>query len=198
MSDSEALVRMHRAARARLAERLTTIHERREKVRATLEKLDTEQAELEGERDALAKAEMVYRRMFSWPNDKPVSLPVSEGHAEAEREPRQRRARLGTQRFLMFQVLAHVGIANQNWLAVGTKLPARRVREQMISDIRLGLVGENEEGYYLTPAGLDLHDRFVAYRQAAGKPLPSLENPSDEDDQDEAGTPESMEGATQE
>ena len=205
MSDAHTLMRLNREAQAKLAERAAPLDEREARLRAELDKVLAQKVELNGEREALARAEQVYRRLFGLPAEEAPTLSsfrtiVPSLSAQISgHEPTRPRARLGPQRYLMFDALSKEGGGmSLNALAVDTRLNARRIKDQMVSDLRLGMVTGDDNLYRLTPAGKDLLDRYRAYKKAHNQPLPSRDDPSTEDDHDESETEDMMEGATQE
>lgn len=73
-------------------------------------------------------------------------------------------------------------------MATLTRLPYRRVKDQMVSDVRSGMVGMSGDYYTLTSAGMDLLSRFKAYKRMHGQPLPTVDDLHSEDDRDDAET----------
>lgn len=202
MSDAQTLMRLNREAQAKLAEREATLDEREARLRADLDKVVAQKTEVSRERDALASAEQVYRRLFDLPDKEDSMLssiggkaPGLSGQSDGH-DGVKPRARLGTQRYLMFATLSEAG-RSLIALADATRLNPKRVKDQMVSDMRLGMVTGNDNHYRLTLAGKDLFDRTQAYKKAHNLPLPSLDDPPTEDDQDDPETENMMEGAMQ-
>ena len=133
-------------------------------------------------------------------NDEPTSPTFNAKAPDPKAQPggqetAKPRARLGPQRYLMFDALSESGGMGLIALAADTRLNPKRIKDQMMSDLRLGMVTSDDNHYRLTPAGLDLLNRFQAYKKAHNQPLPSRDDPSSAGDQDESETDDMMEGA---
>ena len=89
------------------------------------------------------------------------------------------KARIGDQRYLLFAFLethyvdgSYFDLAS---LVYATGLTPKRVKDQMVADVRLATIEEKRGGYRLTAKGIDLLERFKIYKQERGQPLPSKE-----------------------
>jgi hypothetical protein len=101
----------------------------------------------------------------------------------------QKRARIGTNRYLMLDYLRVFAPSRVEEIANFTGLDPRRIKEQMVADVKAGnveqatvFVGQPPTPaytYQLTPAGNELLTRFESYRTANGKPLPTRDITSD-------------------
>ena len=88
----------------------------------------------------------------------------------------------------MFDALSTMDHLELDDIAALTKLNVKRVKEQMASDLKLGMVQHmgDSYAYTLTSAGMDLLVRFKAYKRAHGQPLPTADDPHSGDDRDDA------------
>ena len=162
---------------------------------------------IDRKRAGLKDAERIYRDAFGsssnfaqadraqsvprLPPARPVllddSAPSLLGDAQALHQ-KQVRARIGPQRFLMLDALSTMTQLCLEDMAALTRLPYRRVKDQMVSDVRSGMVGQSGDLYILTSAGMDLLSRYKAYKRAHGQPLPTADDPQSDDDRDDAET----------
>jgi len=97
---------------------------------------------------------------------------------------KQKRNRIGPQRYFMFDALRRHGPLDAASLANATSLPVRRIREQMAIDAKRGnieamtfaiLDGGIGPRFKLTKDGESLLAGFLDYRQRRGIPLPTHE-----------------------
>jgi hypothetical protein len=117
--------------------------------------------------------------------------PIARVIAPISPQP-QKRARIGTNRYFMLNHLREMSPSRVEEIASFTGLDPRRIKEQMAADLKAGnveqvtvFVGKSPApayAYQLTPAGNELLTRFESYRTANGKPLPSQDGASDDDD----------------
>lgn len=166
-----------------------------------------ERQRIDRERAGLKEAERIYRDAFGSSGNVPrpekahtVPYPPAArtvgqegpfktllGNAQAL-DQRQVRARIGPQRFLMLDAVSTMTQLCLEDMSTLTRLPYRRVKDQMVSDLRAGMVMQSGDLYSLTSAGMDLLARFKAYKRAHGQPLPTADEMHGEDDRDDAET----------
>ncbi|WP_159711543.1 hypothetical protein [Geminicoccus flavidas] len=109
----------------------------------------------------------------------------ASGH---EPKPSAPRARVGDQRYLMWNALHRSGPMSREDLVRATNLSKKRIHDQMTSDLEQGFVSEENGLLSLTPSGISLKERFVSYRLSMNKPLPvPLTAPSTDDADGEDG-----------
>ncbi|MFT8246541.1 hypothetical protein [Roseomonas sp. BN140053] len=215
-----ALMRLHEQLRAELSERLAEIDGREAELRRQLAECAAARQVAERELAALKEAEDIYQRAFVPEQQKsdlelelealigvPIHLPGSQPSAPPPPPPpppplppsapvdlpastKPARARIGPQRFWMFQALALSGGMSLAELVVATRYSKRTIRKQMLADVKIGMVSGTIDHFVLTAAGLDLLGRFKAYKQMVGEALPSRasdsedSNPEDRDARD--------------
>ncbi len=98
------------------------------------------------------------------------------------------RARIGPQRFLIFDALHMMDKLSVEGIVSVTKLNIRRVKDQISSDLKIGMVSQAGNEFTLTTAGMDLLDRYKSYKRANNQPLPTPETYSQDDDRDDQET----------
>ena len=166
--DLTHLIEMNARALSKLDERVSSLTEREDRARRTLEKCQEERVQLEREHQALTLAEQVYRRTFGRPED------ASIGNGQSDPDGAKPRARIGPQRYLMLACIRNNVGATPDFIAQNTQLSPRRVKEQMGSDVAGGIVKDTSGVYHLTFNGHQLMSRFEAYKDSRGEPLPSI------------------------
>jgi len=191
MIDLDGLLEANKLLMSDLDTRAAAVSERDAKARRMLELCENERRQIEIERNALLAVEKMYRRKF---------VPDPEGYPQPSLQDAQRamgplagnampraakRARVGPQRYRM---LVYLRSHPDEWhsivgIAQATNLGVKRVRDQMKSDTREGIVFDRDEFYQLTPDGLAHLTRFEAYKREKGEPLPSLDGPVPEEDE---------------
>lgn len=160
---------------------------------------------LDRERTGLKEAERIYREAFgsggnanlearatittqmkspAASNDQ-VGVPTVDSEVFPHRPVR---ARIGPQRFLIFDALHMLDRLSIEGITSLTKLNIRRVKDQLTSDLKLGMVSQVGNLFALTSSGMDLLERFKAYKRAHGQPFPSIDDPHNEDDRDDTET----------
>ena len=161
----------------------------REELRASLDECGAALLKLATERAALDTAEQIYRGYFGsaagqrtlnvgTPSQSAAPMPAKDDQSG------QLRARIGPQRYLMFEGMDVFGSLSIEKMAQITKLSAKRIKDQMNSDTANGFVAEVEGDYSLTARGQELLEKFVNYKKSRGEQLPTAESapPSSEDD----------------
>lgn len=166
-----------------------------------------ERQRIDRERAGLKEAERIYRDAFGSSSnasqpDRAQSVPRAPavrsvllddsapsllGDAQTLHQ-KQVRARIGPQRFLMFDAISTMTQLRLEDLSTLTKLPYRRIKDQMVSDVRSGMVMQSGDLYSLTSGGMDLLSRFKVYKRAHGQPLPTADDIHGDDDRDDAET----------
>lgn len=105
-------------------------------------------------------------------SDNLSSLTMSDAHIL---EQQQVRARIGPQRFLMLDAINTMTHLRIEDIITLTRLPYRRIKDQMVSDVRAGMVFQSGDLYSLTSSGMDLLTRYKAYKRAHGQTLPTAD-----------------------
>lgn len=187
--DLSALLSFHEKIRTNLNSKERELRDRESELRAQLESCLRGLSEIEDSRKALDKTEALYRSQMPSAGTQPLGDP-----ADAEEGDKKPRARIGGQRYLMFVMLRLFDALSIEDIAAGTHLAPKRVRDQMVQDLRIDVVSENEGRYSLTPKGLDLLKRYEAYKRARGELLPGadsvLAGGDDEEREDDSDTQE--------
>lgn len=95
------------------------------------------------------------------------------------------RARVGPQRYLILTSLRAGAAMTLGEIIKATGLSERRIRDQLRSDIGVGVIDEVVVGiahkYRLSKAGGELLRRFEQYRRSMNRPLPTMEDAKSED-----------------
>jgi len=107
------------------------------------------------------------------------------------------RARIGPQRFLIFNALHMMDKLDTEDITLLTKLNLRRVKDQIASDLKLGMISQVGSAFTLTSAGMDLLERYKTYKRTHGQPLPTADDHSQEEDRDEQETDNQIEGESE-
>ena len=211
-----SLFDLHAQIEEGLNARLAEIVAQEAEAQGIISRCFEQRQQLDRERAALKDAERIYRDAFGAGDNAfslsgRVSVPLygatshTAGSGIAPANPnggtdqigalsKQVRARIGPQRFLMLDAISTMTALNLSEIATLTKLNLRRVKDQMTSDQKLGVVAQSGEDYSLTIAGMELLERYKAYKRSHGQPLPTADDLPQEDDRDELGTDDQMEG----
>lgn len=204
----DTLLAANRALMADLDRQDAAIAERETKARAILDDCTAERRRVQEDRDALLRAEKLYRRKFVPDDDAPATILPASGLPNGASHPKPR-ARLGPQRYRIFAFLRfHELPESIELIADATDLSIKRVKDQLRSDVAEGFIRANPAGpagflglsennkYGLTRAGLDLLDRFEAYKRSKGEPLPPVTGPINEDAEGDSEIDHQPEGAS--
>lgn len=178
-------------------------------MRRDLEQCAIERRNIDRERQTLLEAAQIYDRELQ--SGVPVRalfegvaiIPPETRTVSAPETDKPLRARIGPQRYRMLHALRERGspVSTQE-LALITGLGPRRVKDQMMDDCAIGVVisetGPADTSHRITEIGLDLLERFEAYKRTRGQALPSLIGPLRDDghddvDPEEAGAEETEE-----
>lgn len=174
MIDLESVLAFNKAQLEQIDREIAGLTSKTEQLRR---KLDVAQAALQRkqvEREVLQEAERTWRRRNS-PSAADAPMSGTE-QAEEKNAPQpsvkaRPKARIGDQRYHMLSALRGADLSI-NEIAVRCGLQSKRVRDQMLDDIREGIVQNIGSKYSLTEAGKELLERFEAYRRSTGRPLP--------------------------
>lgn len=203
----DKLLNLHAEIELDLDGQLMSITAREAEAQRIVAQCFEDRQRIDRERAGLKEAERIYRDAFGSSSNasqadraqsvprasvvRPVllyeSAPSLLGDAQTLHQ-KQVRARIGPQRFLMMDAISTMVHLNLESIATLTKLPYRRVKDQMVSDVRTGMVLQSDDLYSLTSAGMDLLSRFKAYKRAHGQPLPTADDIHGDDDRDDAET----------
>lgn len=181
------LLSMHEHVRSDLERQVADVRVRESALRAELEAYVARRAELEDQLQSLDRAGEIYKKTLraSGAYVFPVAPDEKPQIPGASKPPR---ARIGKQRYQMFLALHQFGSLTRTEIEGHTRLSEKRVREQMLSDIKDGFVTENEadDALSLTPEGVSLLERFQAYQTLKGNKLAKLgeliDGPDDQGD----------------
>lgn len=183
------------------------VDEDERRAREVLEGAASRRAMIAAQRDILNQSDTLIRRAIAAPfaadavsftiapssdlanGASDQSFPIDQIIARDEAEPSKRgqpRARIGGQRYRILNSLRTLEEMDRQEIAELTGLDRRRIKDQVSSDLAIGVVSEIDGKVRLTDLGLDLLNRFEASKKARGLPLPPLEGPITEDDREEA------------
>lgn len=202
--DLDQLLLVNSQVRGEMAAREARLREREGELRASLDECEAALLELASQRAALDTAEQIYRGHFnsasgqralsvSGPSQSATAIPAKDDQSG------QLRARIGPQRYLMFESMDVFGSLSIEKMGQITKLSAKRIKDQMNSDVANGFVVEAEGDYSLTVRGRELFEKFVNYKKSRGEQLPTAETvPPSSDDDDAAAASASREAETAE
>jgi hypothetical protein len=199
--DLNLLLDAHRLAMSDLDQRSAQVDRQEDKARRLIEDCAAQRQEIERDRATLLAAEQIYRRRFIPDDEAPLRFASAAGRPPAEVDGDQRpktRARVGPQRYRMLTFLRHrlAQPASPVEISAATGLTQTRVRKQMRSDVADGFVEEIDDLFHINPSGLALLDRFEAYKRSKGEPLPPLDGPiSDDEDETDDREPEELAAA---
>ena len=204
----ERLLDLHGAIEQEITARMTTLAEKEADAQRIIQQCFEERKQIDRERSGLRDAERIYRDVFTAGGNappRPATIPYGRAAASLlaspptsdnlvgdypEQQALQTRARIGPQRFLMLDAINTLSDMTVEEIAALTRLPLRRVREQMMSDSKLGVVTSDWGKFRLTVGGLDLLERYKAYKRSNGQPLPTADDPSSDEDRDEHEVPD--------
>lgn len=200
MINLDLLLRANAVLLADLDHQLEVIAEREAKAARILEECATGRQQVERERQALAAVSSMYRARFVPDDDAPEQPPLEELRRQMGPIPGMlpvrslRRARIGKQRYRMLAFLREHPdtMSSIGEIATGTDLSHRRVRDQMRSDVFETVVIERDDCYQITPSGLQHLNRFESYKRQKGQPLPPLNGPISDEDEDEDPSSETL------
>jgi hypothetical protein len=196
MSDPTLILEMNREALAQLRARERELRETEDRLDREVADTREARAAVQDEIEALEVAGTVYRRMYGQAEPQPADSldPASQSADSVSQAPAAVpiKARVGEQRYRILVALR--GAAEPltlKQMAEITGYPPKRVKDQMKSDAHKNVVTEMWDKYRLTAVGVDLLERFEAYKLARGEPLPALRGPpvGDGEEDDEAAQP---------
>lgn len=201
--DLDQLLLVNAQVREQMAVREARLREREGELRASLDECEAALSKLASERAALDTVEQIYRGHFSGGSGQRglnISTPAHPAAPMSAKEDQsgQLRARIGPQRYLMFEGMDVFGSLSIEKMAQITKLSAKRIKDQMNSDVTNGFVAEAEGEYSLTARGQELLEKFVNYKKSRGEQLPTADSApplSDDDDAAAASISGEAEGA---
>jgi predicted transcriptional regulator len=180
-ADFRSALEAHAELRAKINGRRETLATRAAELFSAYTQTQEEHRQLGFKLESLAEVERMLREECGLSADSPNTAepidqqPVDDQnprHDEFE-APKRVKARVGPQRYFILCSLREHGALTHERILEGTGLSARRVKEQIASDVELGFVEEEADGFRLTPQGHDLLSRFEASRRARGVPLPT-------------------------
>lgn len=201
--DLEGLLEANRVLLSDIDQRAAKLDERESRAHSILRECAAARQEIEQDRATVLAIDRLYRLRFVPDGSRdfqPLSaepLNVASGPDHSENRPKGR-ARIGPQRYRMLAFLERESRSLHGFslsqVADATGLGQRRVRDQMRSDSLDGVVQEQDGHFRITPQGIDLLERFRAYKESKGELLPSLDGPISDDEASDGPTePESEE-----
>lgn len=164
-----------------------------------LDELRARRQMIASQRAALEQTRLLFERIVAAPlpsvppHDELTTIlsDMTLGADPQSKERRPPRARIGAQRYRVLHTLRTLGATDRLMLAELTGIDRRRVSDVVSSDIGLGLMAEEGGIIALTATGTDLLERYEHSRRSRGLPLPSLDGPikEEEDEPEESDDP---------
>lgn len=183
-SQADAIRALNRRLLDDLDVDLAGVVEREDNARRALAAAAEARAEIERKRSLIVEVEKLQLAALE---ESYLGDPLTKAHRTSSRP---KRARIGPQRYAILKALQVNGPLSVPEIESLTKLFSKRIRDQLRDDALDGIVTPDagaDERYSLSGQGDELLQRFEAYRQAKGIPLPSADDAQRVDDSDNQG-----------